>query len=259
MAVKVFEERLGHFEEIEQEAKIMTKLGNHPNVIPFIGLAHKDGKIYLLTKLCSHGSLHDYFIKTKTSSTYSRMNKIILQMCIGLNYLHLNQVIHRDVACRNFLLDADQRVYISDFGMSRMLVSLDAVQSTAAQEGPIRWMAPESLGEKMYSTKSDVYMFGITLWELLTREIPFGAYLNLLDVFEAVIRGERPDIPSDTPAPYQFILTSCWQTDPHARMSLEKMIEILTDYSASLGCNKNELDQMKQFHLSIDVHYEKMD
>ena len=158
VAVKVLKYTHDNFEAVEQEAIIMTKLGNHPNIIPFIGLAKDDGKIFLLTKLCMQGSLYDYFIKNKTKISEMDFSKIILQMCYGLDYLHLNQVIHRDVAARNYLMDTGQRVFISDFGMSRLVVSMDAVQSTKTQEGPIRWMAPESLGETKYSVKSDIYI-----------------------------------------------------------------------------------------------------
>ena len=99
-------------------------------------------------------------------------------------------------------------------------------------------------------------MFGITLWELLTREIPFGNYKNLFDVYEAVLRGERPDIPEFTPAPYQSILTSCWKTDPQERMSMEDIMELITNYSATIGCAQIELAQMNELHHKIEIIYD---
>src|SRR3989338_5212346 len=98
--------------------------------------------------------------------------------------------------------------------MSRILLDQSNSQSTKSNEGPIRWMAPESLREKTYSSKSDVYMFGVALWEVLTREIPYQNYPNLLDVYEAVLQGERLIIPEDTPPQYHEIMIHCWLVNP---------------------------------------------
>ena len=259
VAVKIMDYDKDSFEFIAREAKIMTLLGNHPNVIPFIGMAKEVDKIYLLTKMCHFGSLYDHFIKKKSTTTDVEFGKIVLQMCYGLDYLHLNQVIHRDVAARNYLFDVGQAVYVADFGMSRVLANREKVQATKTQEGPIRWMAPESLGEKKYSVKSDIYMFGIALWELLARETPFGDVKNVLDVYELVIKGERPGIPSDTPEPFQRIMTSCWETNPQDRMNLDDVMGIVRQYAGSLGCDQIELEKMQKLHHAFEIVYDQID
>jgi len=218
--------------QIDEEAEIMARLGNHPNILPFIGLARTSDKTYIVTKYCSDGSLQDYLIKKKTIISEKQLNSIILQISYALDYLHSNSIIHRDLAARNVLLDSG-RIYLSDFGFSRVLT--EDFQATKTNQGPIRWMAPESLGEKIYSRESDIYMLGILFWEILTRETPYGDYSNLLDVYEIIINGTRLDIPSDCPEVYQNILIGCWKTQANERIKLKEIIESIENYMKEKG------------------------
>ena len=151
-----------------------------------------------------------------------------MQSASALEYLHSANVVHRDIAARNFLLSSPFKVYLSDFGMSRLITSTDATQKTANNVGPIRWMAPESIFRMEYSKKSDVYMFANFVYEVLYRRVPFADVPNLLDVGDAVQAGQRPSLSRDCPPALLPLFESCWATDPAERMDMGKVLEVVS-------------------------------
>jgi len=134
----------------------------------------------------------------------------------GLNHLHENNIVHRDLAARNILIHNGE-AKISDFGLSRALKEESQVGKTTSTIGPIRWMAPESVSNQIYSTKSDVWMFGIILYEITARQEPHIGE----DILNVAIKirdsGLTPTITNDCPLALREIMEMCWQMEPKIR------------------------------------------
>ena len=141
-------------------------------------------------------------------------------------YLHSRNIIHRDLKPSNILLTNENRAKIADFGMS----VTNFGQELTAETGTYRWMAPEVIRHESYSSNADVYSFGIVLWQLITREIPFST-LSPVQTAYAVAEGDRPTIPTSTPEPLQRIIRACWDKDSHKRPSFTYISMALADYA----------------------------
>eukprot|EP00808_Paulinella_micropora_P014417 g62859.t1 len=166
--------------EVQREARLMALLGNHPNVITFLGACFEVPHHCLVSNLMARGSLEDLLIKR-----YAHANmrdpadcRMVLRFAAhasaGVLHLHSENVIHRDIASRNFLVADDNRVLVADLGLSRVLPHGQSKGYLPHERaGPLKWMAPEALHRGEYSYKTDVYMFGVTLWELFARQRPY--------------------------------------------------------------------------------------
>ncbi len=132
-------------------------------------------------------------------------------------HLHNNNIVHRDMAARNILLSATGSPKISDFGMSRLIAD-DHGNTTKSDVGPIKWMAPEAIKYKEYSKKSDMWSFGVTVWEIVTRQIPFENE----DLMEIGVKirdeGHSLAIPDNTEPIFKHIMESCFKKDPQERL-----------------------------------------
>ena len=135
-------------------------------------------------------------------------------------------VIHRDLKPSNILLTRDNRAKIADFGMSVAMTG----QELTAETGTYRWMAPEVIRHESYSSNADVYSFGIVLWQLITREVPFATMTPVQTAY-AVAEGHRPEIPSSTPEHLRRIIEACWDEDSQKRPSFTYIAMALADYA----------------------------
>jgi serine/threonine protein kinase len=140
-------------------------------------------------------------------------------------YLHSRNVIHRDLKPSNILLTREHRTKISDFGMS----VANTGQELTAETGTYRYMAPEVIRHEKYSSNADVYSFGLCLWQLITREVPF-ATMTPIQAAYSVAEGRRPTIPSSTPRRLQEIIMACWDHDSRKRPSFTFIAMALADY-----------------------------
>ncbi len=132
-------------------------------------------------------------------------------------HLHNNNIVHRDMAARNILLSEIGEPKISDFGMSR-LVTDDGGNTTKATVGPLKWMAPESIRNREYSKKSDMWSFGVTVWEIVTREEPYKGE-DLMDLgLKIRDEGHSLAIPDNTEPIFKHIMESCFKKDPQERL-----------------------------------------
>lgn len=141
-------------------------------------------------------------------------------------YLHSRNVIHRDLKPSNILLTGDNRAKIADFGMSVTHTG----QELTAETGTYRYMAPEVIRHESYSSNADVYSFGICLWQLITRDVPFASMTPIQAAF-AVAEGRRPTIPDSTPAQLRDIISACWDQDSRKRPSFTYIAMALADYA----------------------------
>lgn len=211
-----------HVEELRQEADIASRL-QHRHICDLIGVAFDSDCFCLAYDYCEGGSLHQLLADT---SRYYDYLPIAMDIANGMAYLHSRNIIHRDLKPSNVLLTRDHRAKISDFGLS----VTNRGQELTAETGTYRYMAPECIRHEQYSSNADVYSFGICLWQLITREVPF-ATMTPVQAAYAVAEGRRPDIPSSTPRRLQEIIRACWDQDSYKRPSFTYIAMALADYA----------------------------
>ena len=211
-----------HVDELRREADIAARL-THPNICDLCGVAADSDCFCLAYDYAEGGSLHSLL---SDSSRYYEYLPIALDVANGMAYLHSRNIIHRDLKPSNILLTRDHRAKICDFGMSVM----NAGQELTAETGTYRYMAPEVIRHESYSSNADVYSFGICLWQLITREVPF-ANMTPIQAAYAVAEGRRPVIPPSTPRRLQEIIMACWDQDSYRRPSFTYIAMALADYA----------------------------
>jgi hypothetical protein len=212
-------------EEFASEADFQLKIPPHPNIVQLLGISSNGPQQLVILEYCNGGSLDKLLFDS--DSTISPKQQIFLASGIatGLVHLHGNNIVHRDLAARNILLHNGEPK-ISDFGMSRKLKEEAQVGKTATNIGPLRWMAPESLGNQTYSKKSDVWTFGIVLYEIISRKEPHITE-DILQI-GAKIRDEgiTPKIPADCPPLLKQLMEMCWKINPKDRPDMEVICEL---------------------------------
>jgi hypothetical protein len=211
-----------HVDELRREADIAARL-RHPNICDLVGVAADAECFCLAYDYCEGGSLLSLL---RDATRYYEYLPIALDIANGMAYLHSRNVIHRDLKPSNILLTRDHRAKIADFGMSVAY----AGQELTAETGTYRYMAPEVIRHESYSSNADVYSFGVCLFQLISREIPF-ATLTPIQAAYAVAEGRRPEIPPSTPRRLQEIVMACWDQDSHCRPSFTYIAMALADYA----------------------------
>ncbi|XP_059633286.1 serine/threonine-protein kinase STY46-like isoform X2 [Cornus florida] len=209
--------------DFAQEVYILRKV-RHKNVVQFIGACTRPPILCIVTEFMPGGSVYDYLHKQKGIFKLPALVKVAIDVSKGMNYLHQNNIIHRDLKAANLLMDENEVVKVADFGVARVQ-SQNGVMT--AETGTYRWMAPEVIEHKPYDHKADVFSFGIVLWELLTGKIPHENLTPLQAAVGVVQKGLRPKIPRDTHPEIVELLERCWQQDPSLRPEFSEIIEIL--------------------------------
>ncbi|PRP88496.1 protein kinase domain-containing protein [Planoprotostelium fungivorum] len=222
------------------EVSILHRLRAHPNVVMFIGMTIPPDPLSLVTEFCEGGGLYEYLRKNEVD--WDTKLQFIKGIAQGMLHLHIEKVIHRDLAVRNILLSKFNEPKVSDFGMSR--VQVDDSNNTNSEIGPLKWMSPEALTQRQYSVKSDVFSFGVVCWEIITVRDPWEDMGPVEAAIAVSTRGERLLIPSDCdPSIHKLIqgeattalwivgLTStvCWRAAPEDRPTFEEICRYLSD------------------------------
>jgi len=208
-------------QEFREEVMTLQEL-SHPNIVQFLGACSRPPNLALVTEYLPH-SLHHVLHNTNIEVDKKRVISLCKDICCAFVYMHSRSppVIHRDVKPANFLLDRAWKLKVCDFGLA-------AQTDTQAGAGTPAYMAPELLSGKGYNEKVDVYAFGICLWEMVARLIPFDGAPGP-KIKEAVPQGERPEIPLSCPRPMANLIKDCWQHDASARPSFARIHERLCD------------------------------
>ncbi|KAL6073278.1 Tyrosine-protein kinase abl1 [Balamuthia mandrillaris] len=220
------DEQLASF---QHEAQLMRNLRPHPNVVQLMGLVEEDGMPEcIVTEFLANGDLLSYLRKQDQLSEES-MIAMALDVAAGMAHLHAEGITHRDLAARNLLLTEDLNIKVSDFGLSRKLKLQGAEQKTKQEVGPLKWMSPEAIQESIYSEKSDVWSYGICLWEIVTLgEEPFGDTHIMKAAVKICNEGCKAlRIPKGTPEVLKEIILSCWQVDPKDRPTFAEITKKL--------------------------------
>lgn len=212
--------------EFYNEVQIMCNL-RCPNLILFMGACFKPPNLCIITELMPRNLfqvLHDSRI-TLTGRMRLRWARDI---ALGMNYLHKLNIIHRDLKSNNLLVDNSWNVKITDFGFARV----KSTNQTMTKCGTVNWIAPEIAEGKTYTEKSDVYSYAITLYEILTRKVPFGNE-NANEVLEKVLEGKRPEIPAPYNSKFVNLIITCWHQDYDKRPSFEEILNMLESWEDS--------------------------
>jgi len=209
--------------ELRKESVIMSRL-RHPNILLFIGACVIPPNLCIVTEYMPGGNVAKLLHNRSVAIPWVTRLKMIKQVALGMNYLHnfKQPFIHRDLTSYNLLVDKGYNVKIGDFGLSR----IKANNATMTRCGTAAWTAPEILKGLEYSEKSDIYSFGIILWEFLTRKKPFKS-MQSVKISQLVTQGARPRIPDGTPAAYKALMVGCWQTNPDLRPSFAHIVDHL--------------------------------
>ncbi|KAJ7566248.1 hypothetical protein O6H91_02G094200 [Diphasiastrum complanatum] len=222
------EEVAGRLErQFHHEVSLLSSL-HHQNVVQFVAACRKPPVYCVITEYLSKGSLRSFLHR---SGPGSLSLKVIVEMALdiarGMEYLHSQGIIHRDLKSENLCLDDDLRVKITDFGVSCHYTECD---NLTKDTGTYRWMAPEMISHKHYTKKVDVYSFGIVLWELYTGLTPFEEMSAVQAAFAVVDKHARPVIPPDCPHVLSNIMKQCWFANPDKRPDFWEIVKRLEQF-----------------------------
>uniref|UniRef100_A0A671Q747 non-specific protein-tyrosine kinase n=1 Tax=Sinocyclocheilus anshuiensis TaxID=1608454 RepID=A0A671Q747_9TELE len=227
VAVKACRENLPaeHKNKFLMEARILKQY-DHPNIVKLIGVCTQKQPIYIIMELVQGGDFLT-FLRTEGHNLKTRMLiKMAENVVSGMAYLESKKCIHRDLAARNCLVGEESVVKISDFGMSRQ--EQDGVYSATGgmKQIPVKWTAPEALNYGRYTTESDVWSFGVLLWETFSRGVtPYTIphNMNNQQTRDEVERGYRMPAPNNCPGEIYALMCQCWQYEPRNRPSFRKL------------------------------------
>uniref|UniRef100_A0A672F5U5 Tyrosine-protein kinase n=1 Tax=Salarias fasciatus TaxID=181472 RepID=A0A672F5U5_SALFA len=211
------------------EASVMTQL-RHDNLVQLLGvIVEENGSLYIVTEFMAKGCLVDYLrSRGRTVIDGDALLHFALNVCEAMAYLEANNFVHRDLAARNVLVSDDSIAKVSDFGLTK-----EASSTQDAAKLPVKWTSPEALREKRFSTKSDVWSYGILLWELYSfGRVPYPK-IPLKEVVPRVENGYKMGCPDGCPDVVYNLMTECWNLDPGVRPSFHKLKERLQDIRVS--------------------------
>nr|ANP44416.1 epidermal growth factor receptor Smed-egfr-4 [Schmidtea mediterranea] len=236
VAIKVIK-NMGN-EEIEsvmQEAKMMASV-SHMHCLRFIGVCLSYEKPCLISAYVKEGSLDKFLIRNKNKITSLIMLSWSEQIADGMLYLTKRNIIHRDLAARNVLVSRLECVQITDFGLSKMLESTkDKEIIIKTGKVPIRWLAIETLTDGKYSHETDVWAYGVTLWEIFTfGKVPYEDQATH-DIFDFVLKGGRLSQPDICSLDVYIIMVNCWLESPNLRPDFQNLMQTFTDYCKNPG------------------------
>ncbi|XP_078287637.1 ephrin type-A receptor 5-like isoform X2 [Rhinoraja longicauda] len=209
------------------EASIMGQF-DHPNIIHLEGVVTKSKPVMIVTEYMENGSLDTFLKKNDGQFTVIQLVGMLRGIASGMRYLSDMGYVHRDLAARNILVNSNLVSKVSDFGLSRVLEDdPEAAYTTKGGKIPIRWTAPEAIAYRKFTSASDVWGYGIVMWEVTSYgERPYWEMTNQ-DVIKAVDEGYRLPTPMDCPATLYQLMLDTWQKDRNSRPRFEEIVSIL--------------------------------
>ncbi|ESP05685.1 hypothetical protein LOTGIDRAFT_181461 [Lottia gigantea] len=248
------------------ELNIWKQVGKHPNIVCLVGACHIRGVLYVAMEYARYGDLRTFLRrsrKNKDHHTYANMASTLRQTTLlkfaldtvnGLTYLAEKQIIHRDVAARNVLLADHLVAKISDFGLSK---NDETYVKTSRTRVPVRWMAVESLFNNTYTTKSDVWSFGILLWEIFTLGGTPYACIDTQQLFNFLKDGYRLKKPSLCDQVLYAMMLQCWNERPERRPTFPeihgRLQRIIEDSQVYMNINAEDDSQYAEIDVGKDV------
>ncbi|XP_077133834.1 tyrosine-protein kinase ABL2 isoform X2 [Ranitomeya variabilis] len=218
VAVKTLKEDTMEVEEFLKEAAVMKEI-KHPNLVQLLGVCTLEPPFYIVTEYMHFGNLLDYLREcNREEVTAVVLLYMATQISSAMEYLERKNFIHRDLAARNCLVGENHVVKVADFGLSRLMTG-DTYTAHAGAKFPIKWTAPESLAYNTFSIKSDVWAFGVLLWEIATYGMSPYPGIDLSQVYDLLEKGYRMEQPEGCPPKVYELMRACWQWNPAERPS----------------------------------------
>ncbi|XP_043457789.1 focal adhesion kinase 1 isoform X2 [Prionailurus bengalensis] len=201
-------------EKFLQEALTMRQF-DHPHIVKLVGVI-TENPVWIIMELCTLGELRSFLQVRKYSLDLASLILYAYQLSTALAYLESKRFVHRDIAARNVLVSSNDCVKLGDFGLSRYMEDSTYYKASKGKL-PIKWMAPESINFRRFTSASDVWMFGVCMWEILMHGVkPFQGVKNN-DVIGRIENGERLPMPPNCPPTLYSLMTKCWAYDPSRR------------------------------------------
>ncbi|XP_053328328.1 tyrosine-protein kinase receptor UFO [Spea bombifrons] len=220
-------------EDFLSEAVCMKEF-DHPNVMRLIGvcLQNSENEGYpspvVILPFMKHGDLHSFLLYSRLGEIpvflpTQTLVKFMADIASGMEYLSCKNFIHRDLAARNCMLNENMNVCVADFGLSKKIYNGDYYRQGRIAKMPVKWIAIESLADRVYTTKSDVWSFGVTMWEIATRgQTPYPGVENS-EIYDYLRQGNRLKQPPDCLDGLYELMSSCWQLNSKERPTFETL------------------------------------
>uniref|UniRef100_A0A4W4EHM4 non-specific protein-tyrosine kinase n=1 Tax=Electrophorus electricus TaxID=8005 RepID=A0A4W4EHM4_ELEEL len=221
VAVKTLKPGSMDSQDFLREAQIMKKL-RHPKLIQLYAVCTVEEPIYIITELMSNGSLLEY-LQSETHAHFLSLSLSLSSSDVasGMAYLELQNYIHRDLAARNVLVGDNNVVKVADFGLARK--DENVYEPREGTKFPVKWTSPEAIHDNKFSIKSDVWSFGILLYEIMTfGQMPYPALTNY-QVVQKLRTGYRMPRPARCPTVLYDIMLECWKDVPSDRPTFETL------------------------------------
>ncbi|XP_015603396.1 fibroblast growth factor receptor homolog 1 isoform X2 [Cephus cinctus] len=260
VAVKMLKE--GHTDaemmDLVSEMEMMKMIGKHVNIINLLGACTQGGPLYVVVEFAPHGNLRDFLrdhrpssgyeptigqeMKERKTLTQKDLVSFAYQVARGMEYLASRRCIHRDLAARNVLVNDEYVLKIADFGLARDIHCHDYYRKTTDGRLPVKWMAPEALFHRVYTTQSDVWSYGILLWEIMTLGgTPYPSVPSVEKLFQLLRTGHRMEKPPCCSIEIYMLMRDCWSYQPNERPMFGELVEDL-DRILTITANEEYLD-----------------
>lgn len=244
------EEDKAHF---IREVQIMSQCRDK-HITQFYGASLEPGRACLLMEHMEQGSLYQVLEKPLPLHL---QKQIALEIARGLQYLHARDILHRDLKSANILINADNHAKLSDFGLSKTRAA--SVKTTHRKSEALQWLAPECFSRGSYTTQSDIYSYGVILWELLSGKRPYAG-ITEAEIPKRTLEGNRDSL-TGIPEPCATLIKQCWSTEPTKRPTLTQIIETLEKYAIEPSAEEHynqglQFDQLKDYNHAL-LSYQK--
>lgn len=230
VAVKTLKD--GMCSDLLVEARFMIGL-KHDKLVSLIGVVMEEPReVFMLTEYMANGNLVDFLrSRGRHQVEKEQLHQFAIDVADGMAYLESKNFVHRDLAARNVLLDERMVAKISDFGLAQ--VANEPSKDSSKGKFPIKWSAPEALRQNLFTCKSDVWSFGIFLWELYSfGRVPYPR-IPIQDVLRHVEKGYRMEPPEGTPPLIAELMRDCWRLSPTSRPTFAQLLPELLDSNSN--------------------------
>ncbi|NXH11611.1 FGFR1 factor, partial [Bucco capensis] len=242
--------------DLISEMEMMKMIGKHKNIINLLGACTQDGPLYVIVEYASKGNLREYLQARRPPGmeycynpsrvpdeqlSFKDLVSCAYQVARGMEYLASKKCIHRDLAARNVLVTEDNVMKIADFGLARDIHHIDYYKKTTNGRLPVKWMAPEALFDRIYTHQSDVWSFGVLLWEIFTLGGSPYPGVPVEELFKLLKEGHRMDKPSNCTNELYMMMRDCWHAVPSQRPTFKQLVEDLDRIVAMTSNQVGEL------------------